>query len=157
MTNRIEKCPLMCMKKQPRGSMNYKFDETTKFYAVNGKTTQQLQWSVLLMESNPWQTKLDWTIPQSSKSVFCNCLVKSYNANMGGVDRFDQNVSYYRIGIRSKSGISSWSHSESMRRYKTRGNYTGPSPITKTMLWISEGELSKRTSVFAPSKESGKE
>ena len=35
------------------------------------------------------------SVPQPS-------LIKKYNENMGGVDRLDQNVSYYRVGIRSK-------------------------------------------------------
>ena len=41
----------------------------------------------------------------SSSSVDQPLLIQKYNANMGGVDRMDQNVGTYRISIRSKKMV----------------------------------------------------
>ena len=41
---------------------------------------------------------------KKSSSIPQPQIIKAYNYNMGGTDRQDQNVSYYRTSIRSKNG-----------------------------------------------------
>lgn len=104
--NRIENCPIRStqqMKKENRGSVDYLDDTNSGNIVVRWNDN-----SVVTLISNcvgvlPIAGARRWSraegryvnIPQPK-------LVASYNTNMGGVDRMDQNVGQYRISIRSK-------------------------------------------------------
>ena len=103
--NRIEKCPidLKIMKKLKRGSIDLRHDRTDDIIvcAWNDNSVVTLASNECgvfpLAKANRWcrQEKKIIQLDQPS-------LVHKYNLGMGGVDRTDQNISAYRITIRSK-------------------------------------------------------
>ncbi len=104
--NRTEKCPLKGsskLKKERRGSFDYQKD-------VNGHITL-VQWhdnSVVTLASNcdcvlPTQNVSRWSKQQKERiQVPQPQMIAEYNKFMGGTDRMDQNISKYRMSIRSK-------------------------------------------------------
>lgn len=104
-TNRIPNNPFSTtnMKKRKRGDYDYRMCETHNMVAV--------QWndnSVVTMCSNAVGVRPIHNVKRYSsrekKSVYIQQpqSVKLYNANMGGVDRCDENISLYRTSIRGK-------------------------------------------------------
>lgn len=104
--DRIPKCPLensAIMKKRGRGTLDYKTEKDKNIIIAKWNDN-----SIVTVASNvcgvqPMQQvkrysqheKKHVLIPQPN-------LINLYNKKMGGVDRFDQNVSLYRIQIRGK-------------------------------------------------------
>jgi DNA excision repair protein ERCC-6 len=114
-SNRIEKAPLTNTKlfsREERGRHECLYD------VLNGITL--CQWhdnNVVTLASNCYSsqplTKAKRWSNKEKKYIEISQpdLVARYNTNMGGVDRLDQNISSYRIGIRKKKwwfGIFSW-------------------------------------------------
>ncbi len=91
------------MKKEVRDSMDYKMDSNTNTLCVQWQDNTTVTMVSTVDGIEPVTNAKQWDasvkkkimVPQSS-------LIKKYNENMVGVDRLDQNVSYYRVGIRSK-------------------------------------------------------
>jgi DNA excision repair protein ERCC-6 len=104
--NRVEQCPLTPvnnMKKTARGTFEYQSEE--------GKNLIVVRWNdnnVVSLASNchgvePLGTAKRWSAAQKKcVEITQPFVVSQYNANMGGVDRMDQNIGAYRICIRNK-------------------------------------------------------
>ena len=104
--NRTEKCPLpgaKKMKKTKRGAIEM---QVTSDAAV-------VQWhdnSIVTMASNIFGKHPISQVPRvgfvekkrTKLTVPCPNIIKEYNAKMGGVDRFDQNVHSMRVSFRGK-------------------------------------------------------
>lgn len=106
MSNRVEHCPVNLqneMAKKPRGYYDYRLDTSTNSLVVVWCDNR-----VVTMVSNthavdPVVPVLRWISTEKRKvHVDQPNVVRQYNIFMGGVDRMDQNVDNYRVGIRSK-------------------------------------------------------
>jgi len=106
--NRVDNCPLLSvdkMKKANRGTYDYRLDSTTGIIVTRWNDN-----SVVTLASNchgiaPLGTAKKWSrsdrkFVDISQPYVMDC----YNRHMGEVDRMDQNISTYRISIRSKNG-----------------------------------------------------
>lgn len=109
--NRIEKCPLLAqksMKGKERGTFDYRVDCDTEVIVCRWVDN-----SVVTVVSNahgvePTQQVKRYSREKKAKvAVNQPLLIAKYNANMGGVDRMDQNISKYRTAIRGKKWYSS--------------------------------------------------
>lgn len=105
-TNRIEKCPIQSakdLKKKERGCYDYKYDRERGVLVTSWNDN-----SVVTLVSNcagnqPLQKAKRWSAAEKRKvEIDQPKLVAEYNANMGGVDRMDQNIAQYRMSIRTK-------------------------------------------------------
>jgi len=105
-SNRVENAPLKditAMKKLPRGSFHQVTDKSSKITLVRYNDNKVVTVASTccgvepLGKSNRWSNEAGKRIPINQP-----CCVEKYNTFMGGVDRLDQNISAYRIGIRSK-------------------------------------------------------
>ena len=106
MSNRIENCPVTSqyeMSRKSRGDYDYRLDKTTNSLVVVWNDNR-----VVTVVSNtngvsPVRPVLRWVSSEKRKvPVNQPHVVHQYNMFMGGVDRMDQNVDNYRVGIRSK-------------------------------------------------------
>ena len=104
--NRIEDCPVMPVdqcKKSARGTYDYRLDTQSSTIVVRWNDN-----SVVTLASNchgvePIGSAQRWSSAEKSRiSISQPHLIGQYNRNMGGVDRMDQNISAYRITIRSR-------------------------------------------------------
>ncbi|CAH1988473.1 unnamed protein product [Acanthoscelides obtectus] len=104
--NRLSDCPLeksSLFKKKSRGSFDYLLEENQNNIVCKWNDN-----SVVTIASNitsPFPTQQVKRFSQKEKKMIHveqPCLIKQYNENMGGVDRADQNISLYRVGIRGK-------------------------------------------------------
>jgi hypothetical protein len=104
--NRIEKCPLVdvkMMSKKPRGSYDYMLDEEHNLIVIRWNDN-----SVVTVVSNchglqPIMNAQRWSSSQGKRIDIAQPFnIHAYNNGMGGVDRMDQNISKYRVQIRSK-------------------------------------------------------
>jgi len=104
--NRIEDCPVMPVdqcKKSVRGTYDYSLDTQSSTIVVRWNDN-----SVVTLASNchgvePVGTAQRWSCAEKTRiSISQPYLIGQYNRNMGGVDRMDQNISAYRITIRSR-------------------------------------------------------
>lgn len=104
--NRVEKCPLTTpeqLKKQKRGTYDYRLDPNSGIVVVRWHDN-----SVVTVASNchgvyPLGQAQRWSNADKRRVSFPQPnLISQYNASMGGVDRMDQNISEYRIAMRSK-------------------------------------------------------
>ena len=75
---------------------------------------------------------------KKSSSVPQPQIIKAYNYNMGGTDRQDQNVSYYRTSIRSKKWWWPIFYGVWTSLHKIRGSYTGNLTMKKWSFLHSE-------------------
>ena len=63
-------------------------------------------------------------------------MVSQYNHFMGGVDRMDQNIGNFRMGVRLKSGGGLFLGLQLMQVFTTRGSCTGRVTITALLtIW----------------------
>lgn len=106
MGNRIENSPIVSpdiLKKQSRGTFDYRTDTTTNCTVTtwNDNRVVTIVSSVdpvfPIGKANRWVSSEKRKIPVNQPNV-----IAKYNKYMGGVDRMDQNIENYRIGIRSK-------------------------------------------------------
>jgi DNA excision repair protein ERCC-6 len=104
--NRTEKCPLVPpekLKKQPRGTCDFRHDKNTGVVVVRWHDN-----SVVTVASNcygvePYGQAQRWSYAEKKRvAIQQPNLIAKYNCSMGGVDRMDQNIAVYRISIRSK-------------------------------------------------------
>ena len=104
--NRVDKCPLLPvdkMKKADRGTYDYRLDSTTGIIVTRWNDN-----SVVTLASNchgiaPLGTAKRWSRTERKfVDISQPYVIDRYNRHMGGVDRMDQNISTYRISIRSK-------------------------------------------------------
>lgn len=104
--NRVENCPLKAlnvMKKTARGTYDHAYDANKELIVVRWNDN-----SIVSVASNkygiqPLQHAARWSRKDGERvRVEQPFLIHHYNQTMGGVDRLDQNVDKYRIGIRSK-------------------------------------------------------
>lgn len=106
MANRICKCPLpnkRAVEKTARGSFDYRKEKTTECLFIVWNDNRAVYLISTCDQVFPTVEAKRWSQTEKKKVAIPqpNC-VQAYNKNMGGVDRMDQNVSTYRIGIRSK-------------------------------------------------------
>jgi hypothetical protein len=91
------------MKKQKRGSYDYRYDRTNKAIVVEWHDN-----NVVAVASNtygifPIKKARRWSAKDRAEiSIDQPNLINVYNQTMGGVDRADQNIGAYRIQMRSK-------------------------------------------------------
>lgn len=106
--NRIENCPILTqkqMKNKARGFYDYRVDAESEILVCRWKDN-----STVTVVSNahglePQQMVKRYSRENRSKvTVEQLFLISRYNANMGGVDRLDQNIAKYRTAIRGKNG-----------------------------------------------------
>ena len=104
--NRTEKCPVTApeqLKKAPRGTFDFRHDRSSGTLVVRWNDN-----SVVTVASNcfgvePCSQAQRWSYAEKKKITITQPrVIAEYNKNMGGVDRMDQNISQYRITIRSK-------------------------------------------------------
>ena len=104
--NRTDHCPIKDTKiigKEDRGSYGYRYGSANKLIVVRWNDNSVVTLASNCQPVNPVGTTKRYSrkekkivdVPEPS-------LVRYYNKNMGGVDRMDQNISYYRIAVRSK-------------------------------------------------------
>ena len=105
-SNRLEKCPLKNAKdlsKMERGSFDHQHDSSSGILAMSYNDNKVFSvisnvYGILQMTSSK-----RWSSAESRKiSIPTPDCVAKYNKNMGGVDRMDENISNYRISIRSR-------------------------------------------------------
>jgi len=104
--NRLEKCPLRTsrtLEKADRGTSSAMLDASTNVIVVAWRDNK-----VVCLASNsagiaPVNSVSRWSRQQNQRvNVSQPNIVRVYNGTMGGVDRADQNVSLYRITMRTK-------------------------------------------------------
>lgn len=104
--NRVSRCPLPSnkeMKKSERGSYQYKSSRAEEIVVCKWHDN-----SVVTVASNAAKVmptnKIKRFSQKEKKHVKVNqpAIIKTYNENMGGVDRSDQNIGLYRTSIRGK-------------------------------------------------------
>ncbi|KAJ8914031.1 hypothetical protein NQ315_012055 [Exocentrus adspersus] len=104
--NRIPSNPLKStgeLKKCPRGTYDHKSDIGIKLTILSWNDNSVVSLVSNAVGINPIRMVKRYS-KQEKKSVSVPQphIIKLYNANMGGVDRSDQNLSLYRTGIRGK-------------------------------------------------------
>lgn len=104
--NRTRNCPLLCKKdiqKKGRGAYDYRL--------ANNDGILICEWfdnKVVLVASNVHGVEPTYEVRRYDRkakkhiTVQCPCLIKSYNANMGGVDKCDMLLALYRNVQKSK-------------------------------------------------------
>lgn len=104
--NRVEKAPLTPvekMKKEERGSYDYRTDVNTGLVVVRWNDNSVVTVASNYHGVNPISSARRWSAAKKSEITITQPnLINKYNYGMGGTDRMDQNVSQYRIGVRSK-------------------------------------------------------
>ena len=100
MSNRMERKALA---KQPRASTAYRLDKTTYTIVVAWNDNRPVYMISSVFGVNPIGSCQRWSAAEKKKvPLAVPNLVTKYNMFMGGVDRMDQNIGNYRIGVRSK-------------------------------------------------------
>lgn len=104
--NRLQDCPLKSineMKKTKRGSYDYATDVKSGLLVVRWNDNSIVNLVSNKVGVHPIQTARRWSRAEKKKvDVPQPFLIRHYNRTMGGVDRMDQNIEKYRVGIRSK-------------------------------------------------------
>jgi DNA excision repair protein ERCC-6 len=104
--NRVENCPLSSpeqMKKQARGTSDYRCDTNSGVLLVRWNDNSVVTVASNCYGVNPLGQAQRWSNAQKKQIVIPQPnLIQQYNGKMGGVDRMDQNISLYRISLRSK-------------------------------------------------------
>ena len=109
-SNRVENCKFQSVKsfsKTARGTEEHFMDGDDKFIVVRWNDNGVVTMASNAHGVNPMQRATRFSARERKKiKIPMPTVVNMYNKYMGGVDRMDQNVACYRIGIRGKSGIS---------------------------------------------------
>ena len=105
--NRIPKNSLLntsqVMKKGPRGDHKTVYDSLNKMALCRWKDNAVVTLASNVVADKPMQKANRWSAAEKKKiTVNQPMIVKQYNSYMGGVDRLDQDVNCYRIGLRKK-------------------------------------------------------
>lgn len=102
----MSKCPVLPksdFKKKVRGSMDYRATEENTVVIVKWNDNSCVNVASNYYSVKPLQQVSRFSQKEKKRiQVDQPNLVSKYNSYMGGVDRCDQNVSLYRVGIRGK-------------------------------------------------------
>ena len=104
--NRSRKCPMLCekdLKKKGRGSFDFRIDEDKSVLICEWYDNKMVTVASNVHSVNP--THVVRRYDRKSKQhiqVPCPGLIKSYNANMGGVDKCDMLLALYRNTLKTK-------------------------------------------------------
>ena len=105
-SNKLGKCPVEAPKsleKKERGYFDQKTDKRSSVTVVGWNDNRSVYVASNTAGAQPTATVSRWCRKTSSRiDVRQPRLIKLYNRHMGGVDRCDQNISSYRISVRSK-------------------------------------------------------
>ena len=100
-SNRVMGCPLSDLSKASRGSYDYKYDPSDHIMLVRWKDSSQVTMASNCNGVHPTAKAKRWSNAEKTRiEVDQPRLIAQYNKFMGGVDRLDQNIAQYRIGIR---------------------------------------------------------
>lgn len=108
-SNRVMKCAIdfKKMKKQPRGS-SCSFVSNNAIFICCWRDNNIVCLASNTIGTDPISVANRWSTSEKKRvRISQPNIVSVYNKNMGGVDRMDQNISQYRIGIRGKKWYSS--------------------------------------------------
>jgi len=103
------KCPIDFgkMKKQPKGS-SCSFVSNNAIFICCWRDNSIVCLASNIIGTDPISVANRWSTSEKKRlRISQPNIVSVYNKNMGGVDRMDQNISQYRIGIRGKKWFSS--------------------------------------------------
>jgi hypothetical protein len=105
-SNRTEKCPLKTekeLKKEGRGAMDHKLSEDGDILIVKWFDNKDVLVGSNSYSVNPTSLVKRW---DKSKKEYMHisipALIRAYNKGMGGVDRCDQLLSFYRIKTKAR-------------------------------------------------------
>lgn len=162
--NRVPGCPLKnskLFKKDQRGVFEYSLVEDENIIVCKWNDNNVV--TIASNATSPLPTlQVKRYSQKEKKSILIPqpFMIKKYNENMGGVDRADQNISLYRIGIRSKKWyFSLFSHCLDMAEHnawqlhKSNGGKMDHLAFRRC---IASGllEMYKKTTKRGPSKKS---
>ena len=103
--NRTQKCPITSpqdLKRQPRGSMDYR-KNSNSVLLVSWNDNNVVNVASNVYGINPVTYTERYSAAQKKRvGIPQPKAIQQYNKFMGGVDRMDQNVGLYRIGMRTK-------------------------------------------------------
>ena len=101
--NRLMGCPLGDLTKSNRGAYDYAYDPSSHVALVRWMDSKPVTLASNCNGVNPVMTARRWCNATKSKiDIDQPYVISQYNKFMGGVDRLDQNIAQYRIGIRSR-------------------------------------------------------
>lgn len=104
--NRTASCPLIAskqLKKKQRGSIDYRITDDNKFIIAKWHDNNIFSIASNSVGLNPMQPAKRFSQSEKRNIIIEEPrLVSIYNKYMGGVDRSDENISHYRVGIRGK-------------------------------------------------------
>ena len=104
--NRLQNCPITPVKdlaKQSRGSYDFRFDRQNEVIVVNWNDNNVVTLASNMSGVFPMHSAKRWSMKDKKYiQVEQPHVVHEYNKTMGGVDLMDQNVSCYRINMRTK-------------------------------------------------------
>lgn len=104
--NRTRNCPLLCMKdlkKKGRGSCDYRIDEDNSVLLCEWFDNKVVTVASNTFGVNPTHVVKRYDRKTKSHThIPCPALIKSYNENMGGVDKCDMLLALYRNTMKSK-------------------------------------------------------
>lgn len=104
--NRLENCPLRnnkALEKAPRGSSEFCLDAGANVIVVAWRDNKVVHLASNVIGVEPFCSASRWCRAQNQRvNISQPNVVRFYNTTMGGVDRADQNVSLYRISMRTK-------------------------------------------------------
>lgn len=105
-SNRVENCKFQSIKhfsKTARGTEEHFLDETGKLIVVRWNDNGVVTMASNAHGVNPMLRATRFSVRERKKiKIPMPAVINRYNKYMGGVDRMDQNVAYYRVGIRGK-------------------------------------------------------
>ena len=106
MTNRTEHCPVEYETKKSkaqRGDIDYRLDTVSNSLVVTWNDNRMVTMVTNIDTVHPIEPAQRWIAAKKQRiGIARPNTVKQYNTYMGGVDRMDQNIDNYRVGIRSK-------------------------------------------------------
>jgi DNA excision repair protein ERCC-6 len=104
--NRVENCPVISvdiMKKKDRGTYDYRLDKTSNILVTRWNDNSVVTMASTCHGIEPIGNAKRWSkAHKKTIDITQPHVIGQYNKSMGGVDRMDQNISCYRISIRSK-------------------------------------------------------
>ncbi|GBP73832.1 PiggyBac transposable element-derived protein 3 [Eumeta japonica] len=107
--NRTSSCPLITsklLKKKERGAVDYRTTHDNTFIIAKWHDNNIFSIASNAVGINPKQSAKRFSQSEKRNIVIEEPhMVSIYNKYMGGVDRSDENISHYRIGIRGNIGM----------------------------------------------------
>jgi len=101
--NRLMGCPLADLSKASRGAYDYAYDSVSYAVLVRWMDSKPVTLASNCNGVNPVMKARRWSNASKAKiEIDQPFVISQYNKFMGGVDRLDQNIAQYRIGIRSR-------------------------------------------------------